>query len=375
MTSGILFAAAFALSLYIQTTASLLWPLIIALCIGGLIAMPLDLPKPRFSWPLAALGAWAVWVASSALVFRAAPASPLFMAHLLAIPAYVYAVSRIRDPFPVLKKHTMALAVPLAALAGVIVWQFMIDGQHRAAGWFLNANNAGAMMAGATIAAAGAYLHAGKQRYLWLAGLFALALIGTGSRGGLMACAAGVGLIAFFGGKTPRKIGDLIGIFGTVFVLSLVPGLLAIGPMLGDTLTHGVAQSGMDRLALWRSSVDMANDQPLLGWGLGTFHEIYPRYRNGDLTSGGYFAHNDPLQFAAEMGWPAFALFYAICLSFAASVTRATLVPFCVLLAVVAHTHIDFHLYIFSINMILALSAGWFVALRNDPARDILLKK
>ena len=57
------------------------------------------------------------------------------------------------------------------------------------------------------------------------------------------------------------------------------------------------------RLLLWKSSIQMMMDHPLLGAGWGTFAAHYPAYRSPlDSTTGGYFAHNDYLQLATEGG-------------------------------------------------------------------------
>ena len=57
------------------------------------------------------------------------------------------------------------------------------------------------------------------------------------------------------------------------------------------------------RLLLWKSSIQMTIDHPLLGTGWGTFAAHYPAYRSQlESTTGGYFAHNDYLQLATEGG-------------------------------------------------------------------------
>jgi hypothetical protein len=57
------------------------------------------------------------------------------------------------------------------------------------------------------------------------------------------------------------------------------------------------------RLALWRATLEMIRERPLLGWGYGTFYLVYPQYRLfADAVSGGKAAHNDLLQLWSEMG-------------------------------------------------------------------------
>ncbi|MGK0190560.1 MAG: O-antigen ligase [Verrucomicrobiales bacterium] len=69
------------------------------------------------------------------------------------------------------------------------------------------------------------------------------------------------------------------------------------------------------RLLLMRDTIKMAQAKPALGWGIGTFGQIFPMYQGSELyrkvTVGGEsvweprfyeFAHNDYLQFWAESG-------------------------------------------------------------------------
>ncbi len=62
------------------------------------------------------------------------------------------------------------------------------------------------------------------------------------------------------------------------------------------------------RAELFRSSIEMARDRPLLGFGLGTWSEAYPafaRFDNGLFVNQ---AHNDWAQWAAEGGVPFFLI-------------------------------------------------------------------
>lgn len=56
------------------------------------------------------------------------------------------------------------------------------------------------------------------------------------------------------------------------------------------------------RLTIDRDILRMARQRPLLGWGLGTFRDVYPQFRSfySDLVVNE--AHNDYLQFLAETG-------------------------------------------------------------------------
>lgn len=69
----------------------------------------------------------------------------------------------------------------------------------------------------------------------------------------------------------------------------------------------GKAGAG-DRIAIVKDSFKMIRSRPVLGWGLGTFPEVYPSFRSFYTN---YFvneAHNDYVQMAVETGLTGFAV-------------------------------------------------------------------
>ena len=68
------------------------------------------------------------------------------------------------------------------------------------------------------------------------------------------------------------------------------------------------------RLAMWRDTSRIIRDFPVTGSGLGTFSQIYPKYRTLGLYYGFLrYAHSDYLQLIAEiglMGWAAIILLW-----------------------------------------------------------------
>lgn len=82
-----------------------------------------------------------------------------------------------------------------------------------------------------------------------------------------------------------------------------------------DLLAFKVFDRGLiwdDRVALSRSTVQMAAERPLLGWGQGTWSSVYPRYARFDTGDFDNQAHNDWAQWAAEGGIPFFLLMVAM---------------------------------------------------------------
>ena len=56
------------------------------------------------------------------------------------------------------------------------------------------------------------------------------------------------------------------------------------------------------RLAVWKASVELVEEKPLLGTGLGTFPWSFTMFRPAGLTLRYREAHNDYVQVASEMG-------------------------------------------------------------------------
>jgi len=81
-----------------------------------------------------------------------------------------------------------------------------------------------------------------------------------------------------------------------------------------NTLSGNINAISSGRDFLWSSGWQMYLDQPVFGWGLNTFHLIFPQYRQSpDL---GQYVHNDYFQFLIELGPVGFILFLGFVLTF-----------------------------------------------------------
>lgn len=84
------------------------------------------------------------------------------------------------------------------------------------------------------------------------------------------------------------------------------------------------AESGFppDRLSWWMSSVDMVKDRPLLGFGLGTFRDMYSQYRRNDYRVPGpgdiqyqitpESSHNDYIDILVTEGFLGLAVYLGL---------------------------------------------------------------
>ncbi len=135
--------------------------------------------------------------------------------------------------------------------------------------------------------------------------VMAAALFASLSRGGILAflLAAGV-LVAFAIQRSRRRRATarlaLVGL-AVVVVAGLYSGR---GALLSRFVTIGTSQNrGASRLNLWRQSVRIWRDFPLVGVGLGGFGDVYPNYRRTFRSDKEDIkAHNDYLQALVETG-------------------------------------------------------------------------
>ena len=134
----------------------------------------------------------------------------------------------------------------------------------------------------------------------------------SGSRGGMLAIAVeGVVLAAFL---IKRQTGPRVALALGAFLVIVVGLLTWLG---GGELTKRMASiqseakaeiSGGTRLAIDRDGLRMFAQRPVLGWGLGTFPEVYPQYRSFYTNFRVNAAHNDYVQLLVEMGALGFAV-------------------------------------------------------------------
>jgi len=128
------------------------------------------------------------------------------------------------------------------------------------------------------------------------------ALYLTESRSGLIGLM--VGLVTLFVAVSIRK-----GLKKFLLALVIVPLLAAsagvvawkVSPMLQTRVE--AAMKGDIRLVIWKDSMEIVKESPIVGSGLGSYRWMYPHFRANLLDNADpEFAHNDYLHYWAEMG-------------------------------------------------------------------------
>ena len=251
----------------------------------------------------------------------------------------------------------LEMALPFAVMHGISAWR---GGQSRFSSPLRPALRAGASFAIAALLLIGTVDSLSRMGFL--AALFALAMLGAAA--------------------LPRKRGLLaLPAAALLLVIYLPP----------DQLIERFAQistpdkiASQDRVAVWRETLPLIAAYPATGCGLGAFESVFARFKRHAPSIVDNYAHNDYLQYLAEVGIFGFALGLALVggLLIAAArassrhasaadraLARASLASMAALLL---HSTVDFNSYIpanaFAFAWIAALAASAMFSSRPVPA-------
>jgi O-antigen ligase len=148
----------------------------------------------------------------------------------------------------------------------------------------------------------------GRERWATAsaAALMGASIFLSGSRGGMAAFAVQLGVLLYFLFRERR--GESTGFLLGGFLLISIATVAWIG---GNQVSSRIATLDGDRraelnsdirLRIDRDTLTMLAKRPILGWGLGSFEYVYPRFRSFYTSQFVDKAHNDYLQLAAETG-------------------------------------------------------------------------
>lgn len=212
-----------------------------------------------------------------------------------------------------------------AVLSGYVVIQFLtgIDfrpGHHvlevenhvyRATGFFSNCLTLAYVIGASYFAVAGASKRLPK---IWMAVFLAggfLAIVGSMSRGALLAAIATAGF--YLAVQQRRWLPYFAGLcFAGVMALSLIWG------KLGELVSFRMGSSSSERVHLWRGYFNMFLDHPLFGVGIFQGDKLLPEYY-GKLGIEDTFyshAHNVGIQWLGGAGAIAFLLYWGLAFTF-----------------------------------------------------------
>ena len=202
--------------------------------------------------------------------------------------------------------------------------------------------------------------------------VIATALLFTQSRGGFVVTLVGLVTLAY-AMRLTRRQRQMAGRV-PIAVLALVIVAVVLLSFSGSGLTGRMsdyAGNETGRGVIYTLTLQAIRDHPLLGVGLGGFHDIFQMYRDNRLdydVATFDRAHNTYLELALEIGLPAFLLMLAILVGIVAVCVRGLLtrqrdvvypaagIAASALLAL--HSAVDFSLQIPAISVAYALLMG-----------------
>jgi O-antigen ligase len=140
------------------------------------------------------------------------------------------------------------------------------------------------------------------------------ALLLTSSRAGFASTAVAVFLLLVM---SPNRYGEKVNLVKAGSYGAVILGLaIAAFSLSGDILDSRLqVDASLDqRFIAYPYIIEAIGDRPLVGFGLGTFEEVFRFYRGPDVTI--YFdrAHSDYLELAMTAGIPATVAFLLACL-------------------------------------------------------------
>jgi hypothetical protein len=180
--------------------------------------------------------------------------------------------------------------------------------------------------------------------YALAGGVLYGSVIGSASRAGTALCTAELLVVMVIGLVRLRDPETGLPTRSTTAMLLMVPVLaaaftLAVG---WERVWQRFQQNDpyLVRKEFMFAAADMAKHRPLIGYGLGTFPEVYQRYAIKDFPFYANHTHNDWAEFAADGGIPFLLL---VLIPFALVVPTAVRNPWGMgLIAVMLHACVDF---------------------------------
>lgn len=282
------------------------------LALACLIGLRAHSDEVRISAPASGLlGGGALLVAVSALAGK--PASSLFGVHgrfdgvVAALVLALVALAGVASGSAAIRPLSKAVGIAAPIVAGVVIYQRLVAAQPN--GLSGNPVLAGGWCAIAALVLVAAALGERGAVRAWLAAAALAAGVATAltsSRGALVGLVIGGLLIALV---MVTRAGWRKAVVLLVLLAALVGVAVSIAPARFSS-TDATAGSAAARLEIWKATVRMVADRPLLGTGAGRYLYVYPSYqtaRHALLEPGvrADQAHSVPLHVAATAGVPA----------------------------------------------------------------------
>lgn len=172
----------------------------------------------------------------------------------------------------------------------------------------------------------------GTQKFLsgFASLIMAATIFTSGSRGGMVAFACEAVLFAAIAWTRKKSVSTILTVTAFALLLGTLIAWLGWSTVAARwqevRVTHGVELSISSRVAIDKDALHMFASRPLVGWGLGNFATVYPRFRSFFTDMYVNAAHNDYLQMLVETGiLGGFAIVWFVVLIFRAGIRQMCL--------------------------------------------------
>lgn len=251
---------------------------------------------------------------------------------------------------------------------------------------FANPNSYAAVLSLGFFGGAGIMLQADRRLPRYAAAILVTLILGAllllSGRGALLALAAGLLVLIFFArAQIKTNLPLIAGIIGAAILLLIAALILAPadqsdGAYIMTKMQQGQSITAESRLPVWFSALQIIRDHIWLGSGFGSFFLMYGEYRlPSDRGSSGLMAHNDLLQFWAELGFVAPLIFAALLLAFAVRFIRTfkaqnalAVSLFCGLLAMTLHSFVSFNFYVPAALILAGIYSSYWLSATSNTA-------
>lgn len=351
---------------------------------GAIRGNPADLRGVAASWVSRTLLLFWAWLGLSVLWSAVPYASALNFWWLGALPLAFLIYSLSADKDWLWSRLAIVVLIVALALSAIAAFQLVALGTEPRATFF-NRQSLAAFLVLVLMPLLACFLcwpgdSARTRRAVWSMGIIAMVLCTVFAmlrgRGATLTGIVALVLVLAVARKSVsrQRVLALLGILAAAVVLANIP--------LGGTVAERLAtvadpaSAGATRFIIWRGAWQMMLDAPWFGTGVGTFWMLWPPYRHPADDSGGYYVHNDYLQLWIETGVVGLALLLMVYAAVVRTFVRALRHPamparariettglFAGLLAIAAHSFVDFNLYILPILIVAGLVLGRLHAL------------
>jgi O-antigen ligase len=219
----------------------------------------------------------------------------------------------------------------------------------------------------------------GPRVALVAAGLYLLGgLLLSSSRAGLPATFVGLMALGYLLARGRRREDiNVKAIIVAVAAIVVVIVVIAGSAFLTKLATFSQAGS-VNRLIIWRTALEAIALSPWLGWGLGSFADIYTILQPVEIPIANDLAHSTPLETIVELGIPAALVAFVIVLlpwgvcwrggRRAASRSYLPAAAFALAAVPILHSLVDFSLQMPAIAFVTSafLGMGWAQTVGHD---------